>query len=518
MPSLTLYRPSFRGLAAIVVLLAWIASLAWLAMREFGESDAAALSSEATLRLAPGTAWYAIYAGPVQIGNGGLTLDTLSPGYSVTESVMSEVPIGATLVPMTRRTETWLGATLNVERIQSQLTSNGRQVNWTVAVFGDTITARTTGGITAQGHVDLGAAPGALAVVPYRLALAGELKPGRGHDTMVLDGWPIGGRSVAVWVGRDSMLRFADSSRVIVGTARRVAAHYDSAHVHAVDLNTATGPLRWWVGDHGTVSAQQTLFGAQWVRTDFDLSETEFRKTLAARTPAIIAQLPPLERWVTAGMPDTATRTRRFLVQHRDGTPIDTRLLAWLAGGRQLVDGDTLIVLAQPARDPAQADSDTTADPMIQSDAGAVATLQAQLMPTTPTAAEVGPLLAAVRRRIRVDTASGAPDDALNTLARRGGSPDGVARLFVALLRAAGASARYVIGVCPAGDRLLTHAWVEVWDARVGNWTAVDPVTQQTPASTCLIRLAQAGSSAPADMLLQLANARVTELPGRTTP
>jgi hypothetical protein len=518
MPLLTLYRPSFRGAAAIAVLLAWIASLGWLAMREFGKTDAASMSSEATLRLAPGSVWYALYAGQVQIGNAGLTLDTLSPGYRITESVMTEIPRGALLLPASRHTETWLGATLNVERVLSHVTWDGHPLDWSVSVFDDTATARLTGAITAQGQANLNAAPSTPAIVPYRLALGGDLKAGHEHGVVLLDGWPLAGGRATVAIGADSTIRFADSSVAGAGSEHRVVAHYDSAHVYAVTLNTATGPRRLWVGDDGTVSAQETVFGVRWMRTDFDISETEFRESLAGRTTAIVAQLPPLGRLIGAGGTDTATRTRRFLVQHRDGTAVDTALLARLGGGRQRIAGDTITVLAQPPRDAAEANSDTTADPMIQSDGAAIDTLQADLITMPIDAHRLGPLISAFRQRIRIDTTTGAPDDALNTAGRRRGSPDGVARLFVALLRAAGVSARYVIGVCPAGNRLLTHAWVEVWDARAGNWTAVDPVMQQAAASTGLIRLAFAGSSAPHALLMLVANARLTELPGGSTP
>ena len=78
MPQLS--RPTLRAAGASAVLLAWLASLGWLAARRLNETEETTLSSQATLRLAPGTVWYALYAGSTQVGNAAITLDTTS-GY-----------------------------------------------------------------------------------------------------------------------------------------------------------------------------------------------------------------------------------------------------------------------------------------------------------------------------------------------------------------------------------------------------------------------------------------------------
>ena len=81
-----LFRPSPRAWAAIAILLAWGASLAWLGARRLTQTESATLSSEAALRLAPGASWFALYSGALQVGQAAITLDTLSPGYQVLET------------------------------------------------------------------------------------------------------------------------------------------------------------------------------------------------------------------------------------------------------------------------------------------------------------------------------------------------------------------------------------------------------------------------------------------------
>jgi hypothetical protein len=82
--------PSPRGWAAILVLLGWGGSLGWLAARQLGQSDVNTITNVAALRLAPGDAWFQVRAGETQIGVAGVTIDTLSPGYRILETLSLE--------------------------------------------------------------------------------------------------------------------------------------------------------------------------------------------------------------------------------------------------------------------------------------------------------------------------------------------------------------------------------------------------------------------------------------------
>ncbi|MES1259364.1 MAG: transglutaminase-like domain-containing protein, partial [Gemmatimonadota bacterium] len=268
-----------------------------------------------------------------------------------------------------------------------------------------------------------------------------------------------------------------------------------------------------WIDHRGAVAGVATPFGLRWVRTDFDLSETEFRRALPERGAAIRNAIPSMAQFAaTSWSHDSSTEERRFLVEHRDGTPVDTALLALLGGGRQSVRGDTLTIRAVPENASGAGARDTVPDPMIQHDALAIAKARRSIVSDGSNDDPIPALPAAFHSLVHVDTAATAPEDALGTLGRRGGRPDGIARLFVALSRSAGVPARYVVGVYPHGDSLLTHAWAEVWSASANGWTAVDPVAGHAIANTGLIRLAIGGSSHPDEMLALLANARLTDL------
>lgn len=512
---LEIYRPSLRAAGAIAVLMAWVASLGWLGLRRLNTSEDSRLTSEASLRLAPGTVWYALNAGTTQIGNAGITLDTLSSRYRISETLVLETANGEGLARASRLSNAYLGTAMNVERLESRYSRAGHQSEWVVTVQDDTLTARLAvdGAIRTHGRVRFAEPPTASVAIPYRLALGGGLAPDRSRVVRLIDAWPLTAGIARITVGRDSLVRFADSSRTVGVDRHWRAVHGDSVRAYAVTVNAAGGPRRLWVDHRGAVSGVETLLGITWVRTDFDLSTTEFRRTLTDRTAAIRNAVPSLAQFAaTPAVRDTSTANRRFLVEHRDGSPVDPALLALLAGGRQSVQGDTLTIHRVPQIAAGESVRDTIPDPMIQYDAGAITKVQRTIITEGLTRERLPAMMSAVSALAHVDTAAGAAEDALGTLAARAGRSDGIARLFVALLRASGVPSRYVIGVYPRGDSLLTHAWVEIWSSQQGGWYAVDPASGNVAANTGLIRLALGGSSHPDEMLALIANARLTNL------
>ncbi len=512
--ALILYRPSLRASLAIVVLLGWGGSLGWLAWRQVHADRATDLSSEAALRLAPGGGWFAIDAGSVQVGSGGITLDTLSPGYRIVATETFEVPRDGRLTRTTWRSETHLDATLGLEGITARSSMPGRAVDWSVIARGDSIMVSSLDGTRrAVGKLHLDARPVAQSALSYRLALSGVAASGRSRTVLVADGWPPAVVEAPVVAGRDSTIDYADSSRTdpVEGW---VAAHQTTAHAVALDIVGPLGPYRLWVDHRGNVLGRQTPLGVTWVRTDFDLAISRFQRRVAADPGSVAAALPAMRLLAASRLIDTSTAPRRYLALHRDGTPVDTALLAGLSGGRQTVHGDTITVGPEVSHPVVITPREVPEDPMIQSDAHAVRTFAASFDGMVAESVGLMALIDTIRRTVRLDTAIGAPQDALGTLAAHRGRPDGIARLFVAAARAAGIPARYVTGVAVRGDTLYPHAWAEVWSpGGRGGWFAVDPVRGLVPAPTNLIRLALAGSGGRDGMLPLVANARLVPLP-----
>jgi hypothetical protein len=222
--------------------------------------------------------------------------------------------------------------------------------------------------------------------------------------------------------------------------------------------------------------------------------------------------LPELTALVAQPMVDSGTAERRFRVEHRDGRPIDRKLLALLAGGRQVIRGDTIIIGAEPFATRGGGFEDINYDPMIQDDDRDILALGTEFRLRGPTRPSLADLAATLRGMIRIDTSAAAPLDAMGALRTRRAQPDGLVRLYVAVLRASGVPARMVIGVSPQGSALRTHAWAEVRESRGTGWLAVDPLLGRVPAATSLIRVAHGGSSHPGEMLALLADVRFIDL------
>lgn len=513
MMGITWYRPSLRAWGAIGVLTAWVGSLAWLGVRELGQNERSTITAQASLRLAPGAAWFALYAGEVQVGSAGITLDTLSPGYRVLQTVTLEIPGESGLIRATRRTQTRLASTLELIGVDDRSGGAGRQTVWVLTPRGDTLTARyTSGADSAKGTAHFGGPIATAGAFPYRLALSGALASGNRRTPILVAGWPPAGRSTMALVGKDSTIRFADSSAADPASGRLVAVHFDSVKAFPVVFDGPYGPERLWVDRGGSIAGIETVFGLRWQRQDFDLAVQEFRRLLPQAQVGIRRSLPVLTALVSHPDADGSAGERRFRVEHRDGRPIDRTLLSLLSGGRQSVHGDTILVRREIDVSQAGGFDGLPGDPMIQDDAVEIELLGSRFRAIGPSRRSFMELADLLRRLVRIDTSVAAPFDAVGALQARRAQPDGFVRLYVAVLRASGVSARMVVGVLPGGDALRTHAWVEVREPGGAGWLAIDPILGRLPASPALIRLSYGGSSRPEDMLALLADVRFIDL------
>lgn len=508
-----LYRPSPRAWAAIAVLGAWGASLAWLGTRRLTQTESATLSSEALLRLAPGASWFALYSGALQVGQAGITLDTLSPGYQVLETFSLETPQDATVLRASRSTVTKVTAALLIDSIQSRSIRGSWQDHWTVTVRDGRL--RLVGAATP----DTGTAtlvpqpPTTTAILPYRLALSGGLVEGRSRTVPAYIGAPGILQRLQIDAGQDSMAVFADSTVIDPTTGTLLVAHSDSALARAVLLRGDGPAERWWIDSRGRVVGIETAFGLRWVRTDFDLAASALRDRGADRAATLRAHYP---RIAPLTQPDSGSQERRYLLSRRDGRPLDRVLVAPLTSGRQELRGDTLVILAG-ARSPGADRLDSLPrDPLSEEADPRVIALVASARGNLPGArtddmALIQVLVREVARRVTLDTALSAPVSASMALTRGRARAEGMARLFVAAARAAGLSARLAIGIRPVGDGFESHAWAEV--RTTGLWSAVDPAFGRSRAATDLIRLSSSGPTAPWQLLPRVAQLRITALP-----
>lgn len=504
-----------RSWAALLVVVAWGVALGWLGLRRLGMTDAARISSQAALRLAPGDAWFRIMAGATQLGYGGITLDTLADGtYRIREQLNIELPSDTGIYRAIRSTEYFLAAGLTIDSLVSRYTTARRNERLvaTARDGGWDVRLLRPGLPTAAGRLHLEQPSGAplvpipLPAVPLRLGLVGAIASGDARTVTVAAGWPpaaLGGRATP---GSDSTVIFADSSDVDSASGRWVPAALDTVQARVLLLESPIGPRRLLVDRRGTVVSLEEPFGVRWIREDFNVARFNFRQTVDSTGAALRAALPVVRPLLGSGwLADTSGIGRSWRVTRRDGTLGDPSLRTLLNGPRQqFYRQDTLIVrrLASGEREEYR-----VADPFIQeSDSGVVA-LAAELAPLFERGDD-REAMAQIRARVRADTAIAAAPDAAGALREGRATVDGLARLAVAVMRRNGIAARYVTGVMPVGDTMFTHAWVE-WDRGRGRRGSLDPVTGRA-TSIGLIRLGVGGSSYPEDLWLHVADVRFT--------
>ncbi len=512
-----LSSPSPRGIAAIVVLLAWGGSLGWLAARQLGRSETSTLTTAAALRLAPGDAWFAVMAGETQVGVVGITVDTLSPGYRVLENAWQEYPEGTGTRRVNRSTEITLGPSLALTELVSRLMVGARREETRITVAnGRTTQIIQTPTSTTTGESTEGPVPVPLLVASYRLALTGALGAGEERTLPFLAGWPaairpgtaIPGSEVGVGVYSDSAERNADGAWVPLA--------FDTVETRTVILDAPTGPIRLTVDPRGTLIALEHPLGTTWRRDDFGIVQQAFSEGLADARPRIRAALPDLESLTAAVRgPGADSTPARFMVTHRDGSALAPWALEALAGGRQRMRGNGLLVVAARDLTGPRLGEAPVRDPFIQESDPGVQALAAEL--AVPIAEDDwGTVIRRLAARVRFDTAAAAPVDAAGALAAGRARADGIARLFVAVVRAGGGMARYAVGVAPRGEMLYTHAWAEVRSRGRGSWSSIDPALGRVTADTDLIRIGWGGSSHPEDLMPHVANVRFTPAPRPT--
>jgi hypothetical protein len=503
---------SKRTVLATLVVVAWGSSLVWLGIRQTGQSDAARIASQASLRLAPNDAWFRVMAGATQIGYAGITLDTLPDGsYRLQETQALELPHAASLIRTIRSTDIYLGEGLGLDSMISHLVRPGERLEYRITTArGGWQVLLTVDGVQTVGRLELvgrgrDAAPVLavpIQVVPLRLALVGALAAGNGRTLAVGGGWPPSGWLTDVAVGSDSVVIYADSSDIAPDRGIWVPATMDTANGRGLVVESPESIVGLMVDPRGTVLGIQYPLGVTWVREEFNIARFNFRGGLADSSDVLHRALPVVAR--QRGPIASGDSMATWTVTRRDGSMADITVLA---GGRQDTAQGRLVVGA-PLAQRVRLGRTEPADPMIQEGDSLVAAFAASIAEPYDRR-DLERVATAIASRVRLDTTRSAAADAAGALRTGRALPEGLSRLMVAVLRHHGWRGRVAFGVRPAGDTLYTHAWVESFSPQRQIWRAIDPATGRAmPADW--IRVAWAGSTLPELMLPIVADVRFT--------
>lgn len=500
-----------------LVLLAWAAALAWLARRELYRGEAAAVAL-GTARLAPGAAFYAVYAGGRQIGQLNITVDTLVDGVRLSELLVLDLPRGDSTRQMARGAEYNLSRSLRLRNFTTRVFGWDTADQLVAGIGEDSILSLTARDGTEEitGRARYRVRPDAVlpAVLPFRAALGGRLRVGERIGMALFE--PATGitRPVAVTVTAESVFVLPDSAAWDSVSGAWAAATTDTVQGWLLEHDAGGAPVAAWVDRSGGVIRAEVAGGFTIERSAFEMVRVNYRMRRGSEPPRWRHSLPGVRGLVaTRRSPDTLAAERRFLVvldsaARVRGTPVAA------PGGRQEVLGDTIVVHRRTPADtsgpPADALFITPDLPLLGRDVDATVRRALAGDRVRTRADSAAALTHWVARQIASDTAPAGSGSAQLALRSRRGTPDAKARLLATLARSARIPARVVNGLAVSASGAFAHSWTEIW---VDGWVAADPTFGHYPASASLVRLSTGGRSRPVDLLPIVASARFLPLP-----
>ena len=501
-----------RRILAALIVLSWVGTLGWLAARRLFTPTERTLAREAS-RLAPGASFFGVTLAGTQIGSAGLTLDTLTTGFRLTEVMSLDLPDGdGRLRRHALRSEAILGRTLGLRSLAVRVNEVAASQSIDLVTTSDSgysIRLRRNGGVEPVTGVD--AAPGLTidASVALLLAVGGRLHDGGSLASRTVDPLRRVLAARVARVGRDSIFMVSDSAvRDSVGGPWRAVAPVPT-RAWRVERDGAL-PAIDWIDAQGRLVRREQAFGVTLERSPFEMNFNNYRAGLTDRLLLSPGRVPGTGRLVDGpGRPDTMRSEVTLVVSRADGA-------AWpgsaqgFAGGRQRVAGDTVYVARWG---PGVVDS---APPTHQRHIGAIPAADAMILqaalrealaayPTEPDT--IARLARWVARAVRYVDTAGSPTGSVTVARERLGGLEGKVELFVALTRLVGIAARPVTGVDVSRPGLPAHAWAEIW--RDG-WMAIDPVFGDVPASACLLRVTEGAAPRPLVLVPLIGNLRTT--------
>jgi transglutaminase-like putative cysteine protease len=471
--------------------------------------------AEAALAVSPGAMFYRLSVGAQQLGYASSTVDTLGDSLRLVDVLVLDVPALGHLNRTEGRSVATLDRSLHLRGLASE-------------VDGETIrfTSRAAVGPDGLLHISLDGDGDSLATAlptgdtvevpslwPLRLAFGGGLRVGRAARARVFDPFSAALHPITLRIGAESTFVVADSADFDSTTMAWIPVRFDTVRAFRVDAagEGGSGSLVTWIDSQGRIVRAGTGLGFTVERTAFELAYENFRHRDTLRLMRASAAPGPGDvvaaTLLSAGVLPDPTSAAEFRVRLGGGSldGLD------LAGGRQRLTGDTLIVQREgegalqtryrlPNADPALR-------PYLEPDLLIATTdlriaAQARLL----AAGDRDPARVATRlvhwvaAEVRPAPSTGVADAAWVLETRRGDANDRTV-LLVAMARALGLPARPVAGLVRAAGRYYYHAWAEVY---LGDWVAVDPSLDQVPADAVHIRLAIGGLVRPTDLIRML--------------
>ena len=496
-----------RGAVAITVLLAWGIGLGLFIRREMKNAPAQRLA-EAALRVSPGAAYYRVEKDGKQIGFASSTIDTTRGGLMISDYLAADLTVGGSDHRATATSDVRLSRTLSLTEFKLSFESDAAPISISGQAAGDSAlrvvvahdeSAADTQQVRLTGPVILPT------IVPMAIALGEVPKVGKTYSLSSFDPIALAPTPLLVRVEAESSFTVPDSARFDEGRKRWSVARRDSVHAWRISTD---GPnsVRAWIDEQGRVVSMEHALGFSLHRTAYEIAFENWR--LEGGTRSASGSRDVLETTAIAASAKLETRKLSSLRVRLRGAKLDGFALA---GGRQTLVGDTLLVMREDTTSGATPYTmpmplamrmsfrhEMGPEALIQSGDSRIVALARRIRGDTR-----DPMIAAQRINTWVHdslkkTISVTVPSAIQVLESRSGDCNEHTQLFVALSRAAGVPARIAAGLAHVNGKFYYHAWPEVF---VGKWIAVDPTFGQFPADAGHLRFVYGGLSRQAELL-----------------
>jgi hypothetical protein len=512
----------------VLIVALWLGGMGFLVKREYFRPSAQLLA-EAAARVGPGASYYTLSMGGGPIGYSTSTIDTTPAGVTLQSNTTLDIQalgnaqrVGMTLVVNLTRA-------LHLISFEGQLNSEAAKFKASGRVDGDTVlNVEIDAGGTRPSHQRIPLArPLVLAeMVSLRLAVGGNLQPGKTYTIRTFDPMLMQERETAIAVLAESTYVVADSARFDSTAQRWVAVRWDSTKVFKISQTYNGVSAESWIDEQGGIISATTESGFRMERTAFEIAVENWR--LARESGAGVA----------AGAGNDIISTTAIAANvplHPDALRIlqvrlgNVRLSGFdLTGGRQRLSGDTLTIARErgfgegpsgerpsafDARLPLVGTGDSAVaaalqpEALVQSDDPRIQAQARQIIGRERNAGRVAELLtrwvySTLEKKITVSVPSAA-----QVLESRSGDCNEHTVLYVALARAAGLPARTAAGVVYLRGHFYYHAWPEVW---LGQWVAVDPTFGQFPADAAHLRFTIGGLARQMELIRLIGRLQLT--------
>jgi transglutaminase-like putative cysteine protease len=483
---------------AWIVLVAWVATMATLVARSYGQSSQTNLATDLA-RYGSTAVWRGVYYRGEKIGFTVSQTTRTDDGFELQEDGRLQMLLLGQDTAARIHTTARVDSSFTLRSFEFSLDPGTGPIEVKGTVDGPSSSrmwrlalAITSGGVTRNETRDLPEAP-VVSQNLSRLLADKHLVPGTQHQWTVLDPATLQSAKVSIRVGDRSIVRANDT---MVPAFR-------------VDMDFRGLQTTSWVTDTGEVVREESPLGLITVR---EPAERAQGLAVSTRMQADLLQ-------AAAVVPQTNERIDeprdiRRLKLRLDGAPLS---LNDIDGGGQKIEGN-VIELTDPrmlqasAVDP-HAHDYLAAEPLLESDDPMIrAEAEHAVRGATNDRERAERLTRYVNGLLDKKPTVSLPS-AREVLRTKVGDCNEHTALFVAMARSIGVPARIAVGLVFMHGAFYYHAWPEVYVTErpgLGLWLPVDPTLNQFPADTTHLRLARGGLDQQAAILPLIGRLKMT--------